>query len=124
MAMDASGLGPATGAGCRGSQQPGAQGYARVRLVNLVDDVKTIEKSKRVQWDQQAEYHELFRHPQIWERQAAIACRSRSLCLISAYSISAGAHKKTKNPSFDSKLNFRCYLFQVRFHGQSDPLFA
>jgi hypothetical protein len=64
----------------------------------LIDDVKTIEKSKRVQWDQQAGYRELFRHPQIWEWQAAIACRSRSLCLISAYSIQAGAHKRTKNP--------------------------
>jgi hypothetical protein len=30
MALDASGLGPATGAGCRGSRQPGAQGYAMI----------------------------------------------------------------------------------------------
>ena len=28
MTMDASGFGPATRAGCRGSRQPGAQGYA------------------------------------------------------------------------------------------------
>jgi hypothetical protein len=66
----------------------------------LIDDVKTIEKSKRVQWDQQAEYRQLFRHPQIWERQAAIACRGRSACCIPAYSISASAHKRTKNPIF------------------------
>ena len=103
MTMDAPGRGPATGAGCRCSRQrcsrqSGAQGYAVVRMVDLIDDVETIEKSKRVQRDQQAEYRELFRHPQIWERQAAIACRSRSLCLISAYSIPAGAHKRTKNP--------------------------
>jgi hypothetical protein len=101
MTMDAPGRGPATGAACRCSRQSGAQGYAVVRMVDLIDDVKTIEKSKRVQWDQQAEYRELFRRPQIWEWQAAIACRSRSLCLISAYSIQAGAHKRTKNPSFD-----------------------
>ena len=28
MTLDASGFGPATRAGCRGSRQPGAQGYA------------------------------------------------------------------------------------------------
>src|SRR4051794_26999632 len=100
MTLDASGFGLATGAACRCSRQSGAQGYAVVRRVDLIDDVETIEKSKRVQWDQQAQYRELFRHPQIWERQAAIACRSRSLCLISAYSIPAGAHKRTKNPFF------------------------
>src|SRR3954449_11321591 len=98
MTLDASGFGPATGAGCRGSRQSGAQGYAVVRRVDLIDDGETIEKSKRVQWDQQAQYRELFRHPQIWERQAAIACRSRSLCFIPSHSIPAGAHKKTKNP--------------------------
>ena len=30
MTLDASGLGPATGAGCRCSRQPGAQGYAMI----------------------------------------------------------------------------------------------
>jgi hypothetical protein len=30
-------------------------------MVDLIDDVETIEKSKRVQWDQQAEYRQLFR---------------------------------------------------------------
>src|SRR5918994_1393206 len=67
-------------------------------MVDLIDDLKTIEKSKRVQRDQQAGYRELFRHSQIWERQAAIACRGRSVCFIPSYSISAGAHKRTKNP--------------------------
>ena len=53
----------------------------------MIDDLKTIEKSKRVQWDQQAGYRELFRHSQIWERQAAIACRGRSVCFIPSHSI-------------------------------------
>src|SRR3954465_6019098 len=97
MTLDASGFGLATGAGCRCSRQSGAQGYAVVRRVDLIDDVETIEKSKRVQWDQQAQYRELFRHPQIWERPAAIACRGRAVCFIPAYSIPAGAHKRTKN---------------------------
>ena len=44
-------------------------------------------------------YRELFRHPQIWERQAAIACRGRAVYFIPAYSIPAGAHKRTKNQS-------------------------
>src|SRR4051794_19712048 len=35
MTLDASGFGPATGAGCRGSRQSGAQGYAVVRRVDL-----------------------------------------------------------------------------------------
>jgi hypothetical protein len=65
--------------------------------VDLIDDVETIEKSKRVQRDQQAGYRELFRHPQIWERQAAIACPGRSVCFIPSHSIPAGAHKRTKN---------------------------
>ena len=64
----------------------------------MIDDVETIEKSKRVQWDQQAGYRELFRHSQIWERQAAIACRGSSVCFIPIHSIPAGAHKRTKNP--------------------------
>jgi hypothetical protein len=51
-----------------------------------------------VQWDQQAGYRELFRHPQIWERQAAIACRGRTLYFIPSHSILAGTHKRTKNP--------------------------
>jgi hypothetical protein len=66
MTLDAPGFGPATGAGCRGSRQPDAQGYAMIGRVDLIDDVETIEKSKRVQRDQQAGYRELFRHPQIW----------------------------------------------------------
>jgi hypothetical protein len=121
MTMDAPGRGPATGAACRCSRQSGAQGYAVVRMVDLIDDVKTIEKSKRVQWDQQAEYRELFRRPQIWEWQAAIACRSKSLCLISAYSIQAGAHKRTKNPSSDSKLTLRVQL-QLRIVSNDDTV--
>ena len=66
----------------------------------MIDDLKTIEKSKRVQWDQQAGYRELFRHSQIWERQAAIACRGSFVCFIPIHSIPAGAHKRTKNPIF------------------------
>src|SRR3954453_1949279 len=62
-----------------------------------MDDVEAIEKSKSVQGDHQRGYRELFRHPQIWERQAAIACRGRAVCFIPAYSIPAGAHKRTKN---------------------------
>jgi hypothetical protein len=98
MTLDASGFGSATRAGCRCSRQPGAQGYAMIWRVDLIDDLKTIEKSKRVQWDQQAEYRQLFRHSQIWERQAAIACRGSSVCFIPIHSILAGAHKRTKNP--------------------------
>jgi hypothetical protein len=62
----------------------------------LIDDVKSIEKSKGVQWDQLVGYRELFRHPQIWERQAAIACPGRSVRFILSHSISAGAHKKRR----------------------------
>src|SRR3954468_5472502 len=51
MTMDASRFGPAPRAGCRCSRQPGAQGYAVVPLVNLVDDVKSIEKPRGVQRD-------------------------------------------------------------------------
>src|SRR3954451_23226817 len=65
--------------------------------------MEPIEKSKRVQWDQQAEYRELFRHSQIWERQAAIACRGRSGCFIPNHSIPAGAHKRTKNRNWGRK---------------------
>jgi hypothetical protein len=64
----------------------------------LIDDVETIEKSKGVQRDQQAGYRKLFRHSQIWERQAAIACPGSSVCFIPIHSIPAGAHKRTKNP--------------------------
>ncbi len=56
-------LGPATRARCRCSRQPGAQGDAVVRRVDLIDDVKAIEKSTGVQRDQQAGYPELFRQP-------------------------------------------------------------
>jgi hypothetical protein len=53
-----------------------------VCMIDLIDEVETIENSKRLQRDQGAGHREPFRYSYIWERKAAFSCRGKFLHFI------------------------------------------
>src|SRR5689334_18937574 len=69
-----------------------------VCMIDLIDEVETIENSKRLQRDQGAGHREPFRYSYIWERKAAFFSPWQILAFHMTSSIPTGAHKTTKNP--------------------------
>src|SRR5689334_22201115 len=68
-----------------------------VCMIDLIDEVETIENSKRLQRDQGAGHREPFRYSYIWERKAAFFSPWQILAFHMTSSIPTGAHKTTKN---------------------------
>src|SRR3954471_9538182 len=73
-------------------------------MIDLIDDLKTIENFKRMQRDQWAEYRGQFRYLYIWDRQAAFSCNGEFLHFLQHIQ-SKRVHTKERRTYFSTPMH-------------------